>query len=134
MNKDIKSRTHGIMIIRSWKEVLIAVVLLLMVTAVGYSSEQHPALRKVEPSYVCMTNNRDMGVEQIAVKVGEKTYYGCCKMCATNLRNNKSTQTAVDPVTGNTVDKAKAVIGALPGGNVFYFESEESFNAYHKQK
>ena len=133
MKRDLKLSNHGIKI-KSWRKTVIVAVALLMVTAVAYSSEQHSALRKVDPSYVCMTNNKDMGAAQMAVKVGEKTYYGCCKMCAANLRNNKVTQTAVDPVTGNKVDKAKAIIGALPGGNVLYFENEDSFNAFHKQK
>ncbi len=88
-------------------------------------------LRKVtDMSHVCMVNNEDMGKPQIPVKVGEQTYYGCCKMCVGNIQQNRKVRFAIDPVSGNEVDKAKAVIGAKPDGGVLYFENEKNFQAF----
>ncbi|HOO81734.1 MAG TPA: hypothetical protein PK513_04460 [Alphaproteobacteria bacterium] len=39
-------------------------------------------------------------------------------------------RSAVDPVSGNTVNKAEAVIGAGPDKTVYYFENEENFQKY----
>lgn len=113
------------------KGVLIVVLFLMPAVLVSIPpsgmAESGIKLRKIDPSHVCMTNNKDMGKPQIAVKVGEKTYYGCCKMCVGNLTQNARARHAVDPVTGKKVDKADAVIGAMPSGDVVYFENENSF-------
>lgn len=88
-------------------------------------------LRKVtDSSHVCMVNNEVMGKPQIPVKVGEQTYYGCCKMCVGNIQQNRKVRFAIDPVNGKEVDKAKAVIGAKPDGGVLYFENEKNFQAF----
>ena len=88
-------------------------------------------LRKVtDTSHVCMVNNEVMGKPQIPVKVGEQTYYGCCKMCVGNIQQNRKVRFAIDPVSGKEVDKARAVIGAKPDGGVLYFENEKNFQAF----
>ncbi len=81
-----------------------------------------------------MINNKDMGKPQLPVPVGEKIYYGCCEMCVKNINENVKVRYAVDPVTGKEVDKATAVLGALPDGSILYFESEDSYNAFLKKK
>jgi len=106
-------------------------VVLVSIPPVGMAEEKAKLLR-VEPSNVCMTNNKDMGKPQMPVTVEDKIYYGCCKMCAANLSNNTEPRYSIDPVTGKKVDKATAVIGAKPNGEVLYFESEESFDAFQK--
>ena len=40
---------------------------------------------------------------------------------------------ATDPVTGAKVDKATAVVGALPDGSVRYFESEKTLRQFSKK-
>lgn len=115
------------------KTALLAIIALFIITSMSYAYDK-AAFRQVEPSMVCMTNNRDMGKEQIPVNVGDQTYYGCCKMCAKTLSKNAESRQAVDPVTGNKVDKAKAIIGALPGGDAYYFESEKSFKAFQMNR
>lgn len=90
-------------------------------------------LRKVDHANVCMTNNKDMGKPQLPVKVDGKTYYGCCKMCVGNLTNNAEARYGIDPVTGKKVDKALAYLGALPNGDILYFESEQNFKTFQKQ-
>jgi YHS domain-containing protein len=93
-----------------------------------------PVLKKVEPKKVCMVNNQFMGKDQIPVQVENKTYYGCCEMCKERLGKDAAARTAVDPVTGKTVDKATAVIAAQPDGKVLYFESEKTLAEYGKKK
>jgi YHS domain-containing protein len=85
----------------------------------------------VESKNVCMINDRSMANEQIAVEVEGKTYYGCCPMCKERLVKDEASRFAVDPVSGKKVDKAKAVIGALPGAKVLYFESKENLERYN---
>lgn len=91
-------------------------------------------LSKVETSYVCMVNNAVMAKPQIPVKVENKTYYGCCEMCAGTLKKDRKARFAIDPVSGKEVDKAKAVIGAKPNGEVLYFENEATFQKFTSGK
>lgn len=90
-------------------------------------------LKKVDNHLVCMVNNQFMGKDQIPVAVEGRTYYGCCEMCKERLAQDAASRTAVDPVSGKTVDKAQAVIAALPDGNVLYFESEKTMEQYGKK-
>lgn len=89
-----------------------------------------PALKKVEPQYVCMVNNAVFDKVQIPVEVNGKTYYGCCPMCKDKLTKSEAVRTATDPVSNKRVDKATAVIGATADGKVFYFENEKNLKAY----
>jgi YHS domain-containing protein len=90
------------------------------------------SLKKVQPQYVCMINNKFLGKEQIPVMVKGKTYYGCCAMCKAKLEGSAKARTAIDPVSKKPVDKATAVIGAKADGTVFYFENEKNFKAFGK--
>ena len=83
-----------------------------------------------DPSTVCMMNDRVMGQPQIPVVVEGKTYYGCCAMCKDRLAQDATTRAAVDPVTGRSVDKAKAVIAQRADGSVLYFESKATLRRY----
>lgn len=90
-----------------------------------------PALTEVtDASQVCMVNNQYMGRPQIPTTVEGKTYYGCCPMCKGRLEKEASARTAKDPVTGRDVDKAVAVIGKQENGDVLYFESRQTLDAY----
>jgi len=77
-----------------------------------------------------MVTNQFMGTTQIPVEVEGATYFGCCEMCKARLANEPQTRTAKDPVTGESVDKAKAVIGREANGKVHYFASAESLARY----
>lgn len=91
-------------------------------------------LDRVPTKRVCMVTNTRFDKDQIPVAVGGETYFGCCEMCKGRLASDATVRHAVDPVSGKTVDKAKAVIGAKPDGKVMYFESEKTFAAYQKRK
>ena len=113
-----------------------AALLLLVATALSplaVAETAPPTLRRVEAKHVCMVNNQDMGKDQIAVEVENKTYYGCCEMCKKTLAEKPETRSALDPVTGKPVDKASAVIGAKADGSVLYFESEKTFEEFLKK-
>jgi YHS domain-containing protein len=81
-----------------------------------------------------MVNNQFMGRPQIPVSVNGSTYYGCCEMCRGRLTKDPSARTAIDPVSGRSVDKASAIIGKAASGAAFYFESEQTFAAYAPAK
>lgn len=99
--------------------------------SIGYSPDEIE--RPVEPSLVCMVNDAYMGKPQIPVPVNGKTYYGCCEMCVDKLNNIESARIAIDPYSGNPVDKSEAYIVLMnPQGAVAYFESEANYNAFKK--
>ena len=87
-------------------------------------------LRVADSSQVCMVNNQFMGVSQIPVVVQGRTYFGCCPDCKAKLETQPALRTAVDPVTGEPVDKATAVIVQDGSGKVFYFASEDTLHRY----
>jgi YHS domain-containing protein len=86
--------------------------------------------RVSDPSQVCMVNDQFMGRAQIPVVVDGRTYFGCCPACKEKLENQSEMRTGRDPVTGQQVDKAKAVIVQDASGKVLYFESEETLKRY----
>jgi YHS domain-containing protein len=83
---------------------------------------------------VCMVNDMDMGKAQIPVVVEGRTYYGCCAMCKERLSKDAAVRSAIDPVSGKSVDKAKAVIGKRPDGSIVYFETESNLRRYAAQR
>jgi len=101
------------------------------VTIAAASEASADKVVRVESKNVCMINDRSMAMEQIPVAIEGRTYYGCCPMCKERLVKDASSRFAVDPVTGKKVDKSKAVIGALPGAAVLYFESAETLAQYN---
>jgi YHS domain-containing protein len=109
------------------------VVLVALIAGLSYAANDGKPksnLKRVETKKVCMINNQIFEKDQIPVEVQGRTYYGCCEMCKERLANDATARTAVDPVSGKEVDKAKAVIAAKPDGSVLYFESEETMEKY----
>jgi YHS domain-containing protein len=123
-----------------------AAATIVLAGALGVSATQAPAGRPAAPAarttapaavqkvadraLVCMVNDMDMGKAQIPVVVEGRTYYGCCAMCKERLSKDAAVRSAIDPVSGKSVDKAKAVIGKRPDGSVVYFESEANLRRY----
>jgi YHS domain-containing protein len=87
-------------------------------------------LTKVEAKRVCMVNDTVFPRDQIPVEVDGRTYFGCCEMCKGRLAKDGAVRESVDPVSGKTVDKANAVIGAAADGKVRYFENDRTFADY----
>lgn len=119
------------------RTVLFLLVLALAAAPAALAQEQTstpsgPATR-VEAKKVCMVNDALFEKDQIPVEVEGKTYFGCCQMCKARLAQDAAIRSAVDPVSGETVDKATAVCGALSDGTVLYFESEASLAQYNEK-
>ena len=87
-------------------------------------------VKKVKSSKVCMVNDTVFEKDQIAINVDGKTYYGCCSMCEERLKADAKVREAIDSLTGETVDKATAIIGSDESGKAYYFEDEDNFKAY----
>jgi YHS domain-containing protein len=123
----------GVLLRTMTRKTVLLTMLFVIVAAATLSASDAPADKavRVESKNVCMINDRSMANEQIPVEVDGKTYYGCCPMCKERLAKEEASRYAIDPVSGNKVDKAKAVIGALPGAAVLYFESVENFQRYN---
>lgn len=119
---------------------LLTLAVLALCGALAAFAEEAPtpapasAVQKVEHKFVCMVNNNLFAKEQIAVEVEGRTYYGCCEMCKERLAKDATSREAVDPVSGATVDKARATIGAQADGKVLYFENEENLTTYNKMQ
>ncbi|HLL25417.1 MAG TPA: TRASH domain-containing protein [Kofleriaceae bacterium] len=122
-------------------KILIAIVMVLAAACDRGSSEpasRAPAAtvlpagmtRVADPSQVCMVNDQFMGRPQIPVEVEGRTYYGCCPDCKTKLDQQPAIRTAADPVSGEAVDKAKAIIVQDATGKVLYFASEDTLRRY----
>jgi len=92
--------------------------------------EHAMTFKRVDNEKVCMVNDKVFSDPQIPVIIGEQTYYGCCSMCKSRLERDVTIRTAIDPISGNQVDKSTAVIGAGTDGKVQYFENEENLNTY----
>ena len=95
-------------------------------------NSQPASVHRVDPQTVCMVNDRAMGKPQIPIEVDHKTYYGCCAMCKQRLAQDGGARYATDPVTGERVDKASAVIAERPDGSVLYFASAETLARFGK--
>jgi YHS domain-containing protein len=102
-------------------------VLLIAAAATPVAAEP---LTRVEAKRVCMVNDTLFPRDQIPVEVDGRTYFGCCEMCKGRLAQDTAVRRSVDPVSGKTVDKATAVIGAAADGKVQYFESDRTFADY----
>lgn len=120
----------------SFKKSLIVLVLGVFVVLAGMISpaQAAEALEIVPNQKVCMVTNMVFPRDQIPVKQGGKTYYGCCENCKKSLAEDASSRVAVDPVSGKSVDKATAVIAAREDGSVIYFQNKKNFEKFRSGK
>ena len=109
----------------------LALITVLSLGTFTQAQNQSSDLKPLDAKYVCMITNQEFAKEQIPVEVEGKTYYGCCEMCKAKIKNNPGSRVAIDPVSGNQVDKAVAVIGAAPDGSIFYFENEGNLSQFN---
>lgn len=80
-----------------------------------------------------MINDRYFNEKQIPVEVNGKTYYSCCEICETTLKSDPNSRIARDPISGNNVDKALSVKGAIASGKIYYFENRENLEKFNTQ-
>lgn len=103
----------------------------VLILALGLSAAAGAETLNIVPNEnVCMVTDMYFSKKQTPVSVGSETYYGCCATCEKTLAGDVKARTSVDPVTGKTVDKARAVVAARADGSVLYFESRKTFERY----
>lgn len=88
------------------------------------------ALHVVRPEQVCMAHDRLHSHPVKVVLPDSRTYYSCSDESTEQLRQHDSVRVAKDPISGVTVDKATALLGASPHKDVFYFENEENLRNF----
>lgn len=116
----------------NWTQSIVSTFSLLLGVVAFQSAEAAAPLTIVENEKVCMVTNMLFPRKQIPVSHDGKTYYGCCENCKETLATDAKARTAIDPVSGKSVDKAKAVIAARADHSVLYFENKKNFEAYVK--
>ncbi len=106
----------------------------ILVSTGLYFGSAHAAetLSIVENEKVCMVTDMHFPKKQIPVTHDGKIYYGWCENCKETLAKDSKARTAIDPVSGKPIDKAKAVIAARADHSVVYFESKKNFDTYLK--
>lgn len=86
----------------------------------------HSEFRVVKPSYVCMPQDRIFPNKMFSMKHKGKIYYGCCMGCIKKIKTDPNRYIwAKDPISGEIVDKAKAIILDF-NGRALYFKSKEN--------
>ncbi len=101
--------------------------------AVSPEDPNSPLVAIADRQGVCNVTDRYMGTPQIPVTVDGRVYYGCCEMCKGRLQSEANTRTAVDPISGKSVDKALATLGRERNGSVVYFDNQSNFEAYRRK-
>jgi YHS domain-containing protein len=101
-------------------------------SALAQSALPDGLIRVEDPSQICMVNDRFMGTPQIPVSVGGKTYFGCCAGCKAKLETQSSARTAHDPVSGEPVDKASALLLRDEAGRIFYFANAATLARFRR--
>jgi YHS domain-containing protein len=87
--------------------------------------------RVSDPSQVCMINDQFMGRAQIPIVVeGAPITAAVPPACKEKLEKQPASRMALDPVTGEQVDKARAIIVQDSAGKVMYFAREDTLRGY----
>jgi YHS domain-containing protein len=124
----MKIKLQSALIKKTAPFLLLPLIVWLLATTRG----DEPELKLIDPSHTCMGSNQAQTEAQDFAEVEGKRYYGCSKMCIVNLKENQSFRYGIDPVSGEEVDKASALVASRPGGDLLYFASEKTFRAYRK--
>ena len=87
-------------------------------------------LSLVQAEYVCMPQDAIYHRKMIPVEVKGKTYYGCCQGCVEQIKKEPDKSCfAIDPITGEKIDKSEAIILNL-WGKARYFASKKNARQY----
>lgn len=87
----------------------------------------------IEVKQVCAVENVLQAREGIPCEHDGKTYWVCCPRCVEAFKQNPDAyRLATDPVSGQSIDKATALVQPY-AGHVFFFASEATRTAFNKQ-
>jgi len=103
---------------------------LLAVTVAAAAPAPPQRIAKADVKHVCMIHNKAYPNVQKPVVLNGHTYYVYCDLCKAKLTKNAPLRYAIDPISGKRVDKATAVVGVKPSGELLYFESAATFAKY----
>ncbi len=112
---------------------LASLLLSFTLNTTAMAAPANEAIEIVPNEKVCMVTDAVFPKKQIPVTANGKTYYGCCENCKKTLSEDAKVRSAVDPISGKSVDKASAVIAAREDGSVIYFENKKNFEEFKKQ-
>lgn len=124
--------TRKTIFLRLIKYAAILLLVPLAIWGIVEAGRSEPALIRIASSNTCMGSNQAQEKAQNYAMVDGKSYYGCTDMCIANLKKNTGFRYRRDPVSGNRVDKALAIVGAKKNGQLLYFESERNLLAYRE--
>jgi YHS domain-containing protein len=84
----------------------------------------------IDARQVCAVENVILARDGTPIDYDGKTYWMCCPRCVDAFKGNPdAARLATDPVNGEKVDKATALIQPY-GGRVFFFTSEATRTAF----
>lgn len=107
------------------------VVGLTLWTAACSKASATSFMSPVPKDEICMVQKYYMGPGKMTpVVLDNKTYYVCCQGCKDSITKDPKERWAIDPVSGNKVDKADAVLGKASNGQIHFFESEADRDAF----
>src|SRR6476469_7093576 len=89
-----------------------------MVAATATALAPPRRIVKADVKRVCMIHNKAYGDVQHAFVLNGHTYYVFCDLCKAKLAKNVPLRYATDPISGKRVDKAMAIIGVKPSGDL----------------
>ena len=87
----------------------------------------------IDAKQVCAVENMIQARDGIPCEHDGKTYWVCCPRCVDAFKDNPDAyRLATDPVSGEAVDKATALVQPY-AGRVFFFGSEATRAAFNKE-
>lgn len=87
------------------------------------------AFQVVPASKICMPQDRVFPNKMFSIEYNGKTYYGCCMGCIKKIKKDPNRYIwAKDPISGETVDKADAIILDIQGKAVYFASKDNARN------
>jgi len=96
----------------------------------GAKNASGETVTAVEANHVCMIEKKYFEDPQEPVTIDDRTYYVCCRMCATPLLEDPANRKDIDPMSGREVEKSSAIVGVSAAGRVYFFENAENLKQF----
>ena len=103
-----------------------------------YAYRQYALYGKQVPAeLVCMNGDKLLNHKSLKLSYKGKDYFFCNRDCYEHLVNHYKEDAFIpDPLSGDTICKANALIGLKNRGEpeIVYFQNRKTFNQYYKSK
>jgi len=93
--------------------------------------------KEVSQELVCMNDDKLLTHKSLKLNYKGKDYFFCNRDCYEHLVNHYKEDAFIpDPLSGDTICKANALIGLKNRGEpeIVYFQNRKTFNQYYKSK